>query len=120
MIDPIQAGAKRRGITRLCHFTPSRNLAHIAGDLRGILAAKYLQEDEKAIFNPTDLKRLGRLPGSRVLLDPVSERLVLQNRSGKGTGCFQIGVVLFIEAHYLCARRHEVLSPQRSGPNTGG
>ena len=31
-MNGIQARANRRGITRLCHFTPSRNLAHIASD----------------------------------------------------------------------------------------
>jgi len=28
----IQEEAVQRGITRLCHFTPSRNLAHILRD----------------------------------------------------------------------------------------
>ena len=58
----IQANAMRRGITRLCHFTPSRNLGHIAEDRAGILASKHLWEDEKAVFNPTDLKRLDGYP----------------------------------------------------------
>lgn len=54
----IQARAKQRGITRLCHFTPSRNLAHIASDTRGILATRHLEDDEAAILNPTDRVRL--------------------------------------------------------------
>ena len=53
----IQALAKRRGITRVCHFTPSRNLAHIALDPRGVLASAHLQDDERSVFNPTDHKR---------------------------------------------------------------
>ena len=53
----------RREITRLCHFTPSRNLGHIAEDPRGILASRHLEEDEKAVFNPTDSERLDGFPG---------------------------------------------------------
>ncbi len=58
----IQARAARRRITRLCHFTPSRNLAHIASDSRGILSSQHLQEDESAILNPTDKTRLDGYP----------------------------------------------------------
>ena len=54
----IQARAQQQGITRLCHFTPSRNLAHIASDTRGILATRHLEDDEAAILNPTDKVRL--------------------------------------------------------------
>lgn len=47
-----------RGVSRLCHFTPSRNLAHIIADGRGIVASQSLSTDVRAVFNPTDLKRL--------------------------------------------------------------
>ena len=57
-MNDIQQRARRRGITRLCHFTPSRNLAHIASDMRGILASRHLENDEAAILNPTDRVRL--------------------------------------------------------------
>ena len=62
-MNGIRAHANRRGITRLCHFTPSRNLAHIASDSRGLLASRHLQNDETAIFNPTDKARLDGYPG---------------------------------------------------------
>ena len=58
VISAIQDSAAGRGITRLCHFTPSRNLGHIANDPRGILASRHLQDDEAKLFNPTDDKRL--------------------------------------------------------------
>ena len=61
-ISSIQRAVRRRGITRLCHFTPSRNLAHIAEDPSGILASQHLKEDEKAVFNPTDLERFDGYP----------------------------------------------------------
>ena len=46
-----------RSITRLCHFTPSRNLAHILQNRKGVLATARLSEDEAAILNPTDEDR---------------------------------------------------------------
>ena len=52
----IQRECHRRGITRLCHFTQSRNLAHIFGDCRGILSRKSLQEEDLP-HNPTDPNR---------------------------------------------------------------
>ena len=58
MITAIREEAVRRGITRLCHFTPSRNLTHIVTGEEGILATKKLQESERSIFTPTDLERL--------------------------------------------------------------
>lgn len=58
MTETIKQEAIRRGITRLCHFTPSRNLAHIASGKTGILATASLRGDERNAFTPTDLKRL--------------------------------------------------------------
>ena len=61
-ITPLRESAERRGITRLCHFTPSRNLAHIAEDPGGVLASQHLKSDEKSVFNPTDLERFDGFP----------------------------------------------------------
>jgi len=58
MNTAIRASAQARGITRICHFTPSRNLVHIATDPNGLLASARLQENEKAVFNATDRARL--------------------------------------------------------------
>jgi hypothetical protein len=58
MINAIRRGAQHRGITRLCHFTPSRNLVHIATDPSGLLASAHLRADDKAVFNATDRERL--------------------------------------------------------------
>src|SRR5262245_34350871 len=54
----IKAEVQRRGITRLCHFTPSRNLIHIASGVTGILATKMLENAERKLYTPTDLLRL--------------------------------------------------------------
>ncbi|WP_454659079.1 DarT ssDNA thymidine ADP-ribosyltransferase family protein [Bosea beijingensis] len=58
MIDAIRKDVLTRGITRLCHFTPSRSLAHILAGGLGILPSRQLLEEERQLFNPTDLERL--------------------------------------------------------------
>jgi hypothetical protein len=58
LTDPIAEQILNRGITRLCHFTPSRSLAHILSGRSGIRPSIELSDDERAIFNPTDLRRL--------------------------------------------------------------
>ena len=99
-IGSIKVSAAQRGITRLCHFTPSRNLGHIAEDRWGILASQHLDEDEKTVFNPTDLKRLDGYP------DHVCCSIQYPNawyfRTARGQErLFRDWVVLLIEAHYL-------------------
>ena len=61
-IPSIKKEVERRAISRLCHFTPSRNLGHIMDDPRGILASVHLNSDEKSVFNPTDSDRLDGYP----------------------------------------------------------
>lgn len=62
MSASIRAKLTMRGITRLCHFTPSRNLVHIATDPNGILSSARLRDNEKAVFNATDRQRLDGFP----------------------------------------------------------
>jgi hypothetical protein len=62
MSASIRTKVTVRGISRLCHFTPSRNLLHIATDPNGILSTAALQQDEKAILNATDLARYDQHP----------------------------------------------------------
>lgn len=57
MIVEIDEELKRRGIRRLCHFTPSRNLQHIAAGKLGVLSTAALSDEERAAYNPTDLER---------------------------------------------------------------
>jgi ssDNA thymidine ADP-ribosyltransferase DarT-like protein len=63
MIPEIRKEADERGITRLCHFTPSRNLVHIAAGKVGILATRNLKDEERSVFTPTDLRRLDNHEG---------------------------------------------------------
>lgn len=55
----IQQECINRGITRLCHFTQSRNLAHIFGDTFGLCSTKTLKSHNMP-YNPTDPNRHDR------------------------------------------------------------
>ena len=57
-IHSIKTEVSRRGITRLCHFTPSRNLSHIVSHPIGLLSSRRLTQDEDTILNPTDTERM--------------------------------------------------------------
>ena len=96
----IKASAVRRGITRLCHFTPSRNLGHIAEDHLGILASKHLREDEKAIFNPTDSERLDGYPDHVCCSIQYPNAWYFIKARGREL-LFRDWVVLLIKSHYL-------------------
>lgn len=52
----IQKECKIRGITRICHFTQSRNLAHIFDDPVGLCSNQTLKTSDMP-FNPTDPER---------------------------------------------------------------
>lgn len=57
MNDKIKALVEKRGITRICHITPSRNILSIAKGEEGILSTTRLRVDERKVFNPNDLAR---------------------------------------------------------------
>lgn len=52
----IQQECHRRGITRLCHFTQSRNMAHIFDDPYGLYSTRTLKANDMP-HNPTDPDR---------------------------------------------------------------
>jgi hypothetical protein len=54
----VRAEAMRRGIERLCHFTPSRKLPHILADERGIRSVAELEADGADTLNQNDPLRL--------------------------------------------------------------
>jgi len=55
-MNPIQQECIRRGITRLCHFTQSRNMAHIFDEPYGLYSTRTLQANDMP-HNPTDSNR---------------------------------------------------------------
>lgn len=58
----INQEATARGITRLCHFTQSRKLAHIICNPRGIIATAELREVAPDLLDVTDNERLDGYP----------------------------------------------------------
>ena len=96
----IRASVTGRRITRLCHFTPSRNLAHILGGAEGILASRHLDEDEAAIFNPTDRSRLDGYP-DHVCCSIQYPNAWYFSKARLGEGLFRDWVVILIDARYL-------------------
>ena len=99
-ISSIRKEVEGRGITRLCHFTPSRNLGYIAEDPTGILASQNLREDEKAVFNPTDSERLDGHPNHVCCSIQYPNAWYFRTARSKER-LFRDWVVLMIRAHYL-------------------
>lgn len=101
MIDAIRVRATEWEIDRLCHFTQSRNLAHIATDRTGILSTARLEAERRA-FNRTDRERFDGFT------DHVSCSIQYPNvwyfNAARGKEpLFQDWVVLLIRPHYLWA-----------------
>ena len=96
----IKQSATQRQITRLCHFTPSRNLVHIAADPRGILATSHLEENERAAFNATDLARWDGHKGHICCSVQVPNAWYFRKARTEDR-IFRDWVVLFIAPHYL-------------------
>ena len=61
MTETIAEQVSRRGITRLCHLTPVRNLLHIAAE-GALRSTAELDGDERAAFDRQDLLRLDQHP----------------------------------------------------------
>ncbi len=114
----IQAEAARRGITRLCHFTPSRNLGHIATDKGGVLASCHLRENEKNIFNPTDVDRLDGYPDHVCCSIQYPNAWYFRTARGREP-LFLDWAVLFIRPDYLW-RAGTKFSPRNAATKSGG
>ena len=100
MNEAIRASAMARGIERLCHFTPSRNLVHIATQRQGVLATQHLRKDEQAVLNPTDLERLDGYP-DHVCCSIQYPNAWYFRKAQEKERLFRDWVVLLIAAQYL-------------------
>lgn len=100
MSREIRASVEHRGITRLCHFTPSRNLVHIVTDPRGMLAVARLTADEQAVVNPTDLARLDGHRG-HICCSIQYPNAWYFERARSRDRLFKDWVVLLIDPRYL-------------------
>jgi ssDNA thymidine ADP-ribosyltransferase, DarT len=101
-LEAIRAEAERRTITRLAHFTPTRNLVHIATG-KGLLSTMELEKHRDA-FNQQDLERLDGFPDhiSCGIEYPNSYYVRRKRRNARGEErLFPDWVCLLIEPHYL-------------------
>lgn len=101
--DRVRAEAEARGITRLCHLTPFRNLVHIAtGD--GLRSTTQLSAAERDEFNQQDLLRLDEHPDHISCSIEFPNGWYLRRRRQKTTGSdtlFPDWVCVCIEPHHL-------------------
>lgn len=100
MIAAINESVTQRNIGRICHFTPSRNLVHIVTDPRGLLATRCLTEDEKAVFNQTDMDRLDGYP-DHICCSIQYPNAWYFRRARNRDRLFRDWVVLLLHPHYL-------------------
>jgi hypothetical protein len=103
MSASIREKVMARGISRLCHFTPSRNLLHIATDPNGILSTAALQQDEKAILNATDLARYDGHPTHVCCSIQYPNAWYFKKARNNGQTLFRDWVVVFLRADHLWA-----------------
>ncbi|MCL1469648.1 DarT ssDNA thymidine ADP-ribosyltransferase family protein [Argonema antarcticum] len=100
MIPAIQREVERRKITRICHFTPSRNLVHILTGTTGILATKKLELNERSVFTQTDVERLDRHE-NYICCSIEYPNLWYFDKAKSKDILFKEWVVLFINPEYL-------------------
>ena len=103
MITAIQEDVIKRGITRLCHFTPSRSLSHILAGGTGILPSKLLKEEDRLLYNPTDLQRLDGHAGHICCSIEYPNAWYL-DRAKRGEILFCDWVVIFVDPNVLASQ----------------
>ena len=125
-VEDIRREASRRGITRICHFTPLRNLVHIAAGGEGLLSTAQLTAAERREFNPQDRDRLDGYPDhiSCSIQYPNAYYVLNKRRDARGEErLFPRWVCLFIAAHHLW-RPDTLLCPHNAagwrGANVAG
>ncbi len=100
MNEAIKNSVQTRGIQRICHFTPSRNLMHIAAGKYGILSTSALENAERSTFNPTDLRRLDGQK-SHICCSIEYPNAWYFDRARAENELFPDWVVLFVDPKYL-------------------
>lgn len=118
MNEQIRAEVLRRGITRLCHFTPSRNLLHIAAGRKGVLSTRALEESERRVLNPTDLKRLDGKTGHICCSIEYPNGWYFAKARADDV-LFKDWVILFIKPDHLWDDG-TLFSPRNAAANYGG
>lgn len=120
-VEAIREEAKRRKISRLAHFTPLRNLVHIATSGDGLLSTKALTDEERSVFNPQDLERLDGFPDhiSCSIEYPNAYYLRGKRKDARGEErIFPDWVCLLIAPHHLW-RESTLLCPHNAAGRRG-
>ena len=118
MISEIHEEVKRRDITRICHFTSSRNLAHILTGNVGIRATENLKHDEHSILNPTDSRRLDGHRGHICCSIQYPNAWYL-SRATANEKLFRDWVILLINPKYLW-QLGTLFAPGNAAARSGG
>jgi hypothetical protein len=101
----IKAEVERRGISRVCHFTPLRNLVHITTS-GGLVSTSALKEQERRAFNQQDLQRLDQHPDHISCSIQYPNAWYFRSKSserGEEAALFRTWVVLILPADLLWA-----------------
>lgn len=117
MIAAISDDVARRGISRLCHFTPSRGLGYILSGGVGILPSRMLREEERLFYNPTDLARLDGHTDHICCSIEYPNAWYLDIARGKEK-LFLDWVVIFIHPAVLAAKS-TLFCPRNAAANSG-
>ncbi|WP_417583497.1 DarT ssDNA thymidine ADP-ribosyltransferase family protein [Pelagibacterium sp.] len=117
MNEAIQKDVAKRGITRLCHFTPSRSLAHILAGGAGILPSRLLAEEDRLLFNPTDLQRLDG-HADHICCSIEYPNAWYLDRARKGEILFRDWVVIFVDPAVL-ALEGTLFCPRNAAAGSG-
>ena len=117
MIERIRQDVMSRSITRVCHFTPSRSLAHILSGGVGVLPSRMLREEERLLYNPTDLERLDGHT-DHICCSIEYPNAWYLDRARSKEKIFLDWVVLFIEPDVLSAPS-TLFSPRNAAANYG-
>jgi hypothetical protein len=120
-LDSIREEVEGREIGRLAHFTPLRNLVHIATG-KGLLSTKYLlTSEERSACNPVDLERLDGFPDHISCTIEYPNAYYLRSKRKKARGeerIFPDWVCLLLERHHLW--RKNTLFCRHNAAGVGG
>lgn len=119
-VEGIRREVEWRKISRLAHFTPLRNLVHIATG-HGLLSTQYLTEHERSAFNQQDLERLDGYPDHISCSIEYPNAYYLRRKRLEARGeerIFPDWVCLLIEPHHLW-RESTLLCPHNAAGGRG-
>jgi len=115
--DQITSEVNSRGISRICHFTSSRNFGQMVAGKTGVLATKKLEEDERTVYAPTDLMRLDGFT-EHVCCSIEYPNVWYFDRARSAEVLFRDWVVLLIDPKYLSDPR-TLFSPRNAAAARG-